>query len=95
MKFVQKRLEELRTILRAENMSYDELHELQDLGARGLIDPGYQCAERVRLTFEQCNDAWIVRGMQRAGSGVDVDHGIGRMFTGTGAEIECSHGGRE
>ena len=62
---------------------------------RGLIDPGDQCAERVRLTFEQCNDAWIVRGMQRAGSGVDVDHGIGRMFTGTGAEIECSHGGRE
>jgi len=36
----QKRLEELRTILRSESMSYDELHELQDLGERGLIDPG-------------------------------------------------------
>ena len=35
-----KRLEELRTILRSETISYDELHELQDLGARGLIDPG-------------------------------------------------------
>lgn len=36
----RKRLEELRAILRSESMSYDELHELQDLGARGLIDPG-------------------------------------------------------
>lgn len=35
-----KRLEELRTILRSESMSYDELHELQDFGERGLIDPG-------------------------------------------------------
>jgi hypothetical protein len=35
----QARLEELRTILRSESISYDELHELQDLGARGLIDP--------------------------------------------------------
>jgi len=36
----QARLEELRTILRSESINYDELHELQDLGARGLIDPG-------------------------------------------------------
>ncbi len=36
---VQKRLEELRAILRSETISYDELHELQDFGARGLIAP--------------------------------------------------------
>lgn len=36
---VQKRLEELRAILRSESISYGELHELQDFGARGLIAP--------------------------------------------------------
>lgn len=35
----KKRLEELRAILRSESMSYDELHELQDFGERGLIEP--------------------------------------------------------
>ena len=36
---VQKRLEELRAILRSESISCGELVELQDFGARGLIDP--------------------------------------------------------
>ncbi len=35
----KKRLEELRVILRSESISYDELHELQDFGERGLIEP--------------------------------------------------------
>jgi hypothetical protein len=33
-------LEYLRGKLLAEGLSYDELRELQDFGARGLIDPG-------------------------------------------------------
>jgi hypothetical protein len=36
---IKKRLEELRIVLRSESISYGELHELQDLGERGLIDP--------------------------------------------------------
>ncbi len=35
----KSRLEYLRGCLRAESISWDELHELQSLGERGMIDP--------------------------------------------------------
>ena len=93
MKFVQKRLEELRTILRAENMSYDELHELQDLGARGLIDPGDVELLEAAGVPEQQESAMDTRKLSILTAGKGKTMGLFKLLTlsspGEGGDAVC------